>query len=224
MSNPSPDIDYALTVLPTGLGREMLISRYWSGERWPGHHQLEAQFYQLAMTEWQKRRQRLIEAKIEYGIVLSKHRWDRADFIEQHDQVYQSQRKVQHLRAQLWPNALPTMIRPLMLAIVKERRMMWQQQTGQAAPGTMPTALQHALQPGPRVSQEQAIFLQGWYDCYQWLYDRASDAEMEATRFMIAIEQMGQDNHVAAGNEEMSSRSGMTLAQRLLAGVTPSPS
>lgn len=192
------DIAGALAFIPAGLGREVFIACHWPDGAILSKRRLDALFAHLALTEYRKRINRLIDAKVTYGLAVAIRNWHRAETAEQRAEVYRAQAALDKARDEQWPESLPEMLPCLLRVIVEEiacpRNCGTCHGRGTVLAGELVRACTDCDGTGHtknsdgwrarRLGKDPSNFRRDWKDCYQWLFERVRDAEASAGRHM----------------------------------------
>ncbi|WP_447898002.1 hypothetical protein [Stenotrophomonas sepilia] len=192
------DIAAALAFVPAGLGREVFIACHWPDGAALSRRRLDALFNHLAVTEWRKRINRAIDAKVTYGLAVALRQWQRAETAEQRAEVYRAQATLDKAKEEQWPESLPEMLPGLLRVIVEEiacpRNCGACQGRGTVLAGELVKACSDCDGTGhtknsdgwraKKLGKDPSNFRRDWKACYQWLFERIRDAEAEAARQM----------------------------------------
>lgn len=192
------DIAGALAFIPAGLGRELFIACHWPDGAALSRRRLDALFQNLALCEWRKRMNRHIDAKIDHGIAVSIRQWQGAETAEQRAEVRRTQGRIDQARSELWPESVPEMLPALLRTIIEEigqpRNCEACEGRGHIMVGELVATCRSCTGSGRAVNsdgwrarklgKDPANFRRDWRTCYQWLLERARDAESDAAAYM----------------------------------------
>lgn len=192
------DIAGALAFIPAGLGREVFIACHWPDGAVLSKRRLDALFAHLALTEYRKRINRFIDAKVTYGLAVAIRNWHRAETAEQRAEVYRAQAALDKARDEQWPESLPEMLPALLRVIVEEiacpRNCGTCGGRGSVLSGELVRACGDCDGTGHtknsdgwrarRMGKDPSNFRRDWKACYEWLFERVRDAEASAAHHM----------------------------------------
>jgi len=192
------DIAAALAFIPAGLGREVFIACHWPDGAALSRRRLDALFTHLALTEYKRREQRVMDARITYGIAVAIRNWNRADTAAERSEVYKAQSELDRAREEQWPDSLPVMLHSLLRTIVEEiakpRNCGACHGRGTILAGELVKACGDCDGTGhtknsdgwraKKLGKDPSNFRRDWKPCYQWLFERVRDAEAEAAHQM----------------------------------------
>lgn len=195
----SQEIAAAVGQIPSGIGREVMLTCHPLGDVPANPRRLAALFNHLVLTEWRKRQHRLIDAKIELGIADSRRRWRQSIIAEQWSALVHLQKQLDHARSMAWPETVPHLLTELREAILEEIRHsqpclhchLWVKQPPARGKSCIyckgAGQIVHSERWRARMlGKDPSNYRRDWRDCYTWILWHVKQANQSAYETLLA--------------------------------------
>lgn len=195
-----PWLEDLLVFVPVGLCREVVSACMTFGRRNDGDIVMPRYFPECVLKQWHQRRQRLLDARMQYAIAFAHQLWwDDSSVLQQERQ------QQMWAQLQLWPSTLPASLDRLGYTIIREIRMVTRMHLAVSAlEHQRPHLLDHFQHTRSKmhspmrerwrarmlgVASEQ--YRASWAACYQWVYERLLDQLHQGWNLMRAVARIG---------------------------------